>query len=108
MKKEHVEFLYKHKVMYNNFKSSGVIAHLPVEDAKVFLEIAKTFQPEYNASLWCGDCVMDMVSFVYTQASKLPKEEPKPNEEDGYQVISEEEQKQSSEQRNKQREKRRS
>jgi len=77
MKKEHVEFLYKHKVMYNNFKSSGVIAHLPVEDAKVFLEIAKTFQPEYNASLWCGDCVMDMVSFVYTQASKLPKEEPK-------------------------------
>ena len=70
MKKEHVEFLYKHKVMYNNFKSSGVIAHLPVEDAKVFLEIAKTFQPEYNASLWCGDCVMDMVSFVYTQAGK--------------------------------------
>lgn len=75
MTKEQIEFLYNHKVMYNNFKSSGVIAHLPIEDAKVFLEIAKTFQPEYNASLWCGDCVMEMVSFVYTQAGKQPNEE---------------------------------
>lgn len=70
MTKEQIEFLYSHKVMYNNFKSSGVIAHLPRADAEKFLEIAKIFQPEYNTSLWCGDCVMEMVSFVYTQAGK--------------------------------------
>jgi hypothetical protein len=79
MTQEQIEFLYQHKVMYNNFKTSGVIAHLPREDAEKFLEIAKTFQPEYNTSLWCGDCVMDMVSFVYVQAGKEPKQEPVKN-----------------------------
>lgn len=78
MTPEHIAFLYKHKVMYHNFKHSGVIAHLCNADAKTFLEIAKTFDPNYNTSLWCGDCVMNLVDYVYTQADKI-----KPNPEAG-------------------------
>jgi len=75
MTKEQIEFLYSYKVMYHNFTTSGVIPHLPRLDSEKFLEIAKTFQPDYNTSLWCGDCVMEMVDFVYRQAGKI-KEEP--------------------------------
>jgi len=67
---EHINFLYKHKIMHHNFVNSGVIPHLPANDAKVFLEIAKTFEPKYNANLFCGDCVMELVDFVYKQAGK--------------------------------------
>lgn len=73
MTQEHTKFLYKHKVMYSNFTTSGVIPHLSTHDAKTFLEIAKSFNPKYNASLWCGDCVMEMVDFVYKQAAKEPE-----------------------------------
>jgi hypothetical protein len=77
MTQEQIEFLYSHKQMHHNFTTSGVIPHLPREDSEKFLEIAKTFQPEYSTSLWCGDCVMEMIDFVYKQAS-LKKEEVKP------------------------------
>jgi hypothetical protein len=28
------------------------------------------FQAGYNANLWCGDCVADMIKFAYTQYDK--------------------------------------
>ena len=83
MTTEQTEFLDSHKQMHHNFTTSGVIPHLPREDSEKFLGIAKTFQPEYNTSLWCGDCVMEMIDFVYRQALKneevkeLPKNEKK-------------------------------
>ena len=61
--------------MHHNFVNSGVIPHLPANDAKVFLEIAKTFEPKYNANLFCGDCVMELVDFVYKQAGKKQSKE---------------------------------
>ena len=79
MKQEHIDFLYRHKVMYHNFTHSGVIPHLPAEDAKTFLEIAKTFRADYNTILWCGDCVMEMIDFVYKQAANKTNQTTEPD-----------------------------
>ena len=75
MTQEHITFLYKHKVMYDNFVRSQTIPHLSGNDAKTFLEIAKTFQPNYSSNLFCSDCVMELVQFVYTQAGKKQSKE---------------------------------
>jgi len=65
MKKEHIYFLAKHRVMYKNYLAAKVIAHLSNPDSEKFLEIAKHYDPKYNVNLWCGDCVVEMICFVY-------------------------------------------
>jgi len=75
MTQSQIDHLEKFQGMYNNFKQVGVITYLSNNDAAIFLEIAKTFDPQYNESLWCTECVMNLIDYVYTQYSKTKQNE---------------------------------
>lgn len=93
MTQEQINFLYQHKGMYHNFQTGGIIPHLSNVDAEQFLQIAKTFNPDFNTSLWCGDCVMTMIDYVYRQAEgqiaqhatevEMPPIEPQKSKKNG-------------------------
>jgi hypothetical protein len=91
---EHKKFLEGKKVMYSNFQRAGVIPHLCTADAKTFLEIAKLFDRGYIENLWCADCVMNLVDYVFKQVNVLnllvPHFEPvKENTEDKGEIATE-------------------
>lgn len=63
-----VEFLDLHRQQYNDWVAVDVVPHFSDWVKQRFLEIAKTFNPNYTEDLNCETCVMNLVDFVYIQS----------------------------------------
>jgi hypothetical protein len=83
-----MSILDKHRQKYQEYLEVGNAIHLSDPDKDAFLELARTFNPNYTYQKECLTCEMEMVDFCYIQselktqkvAMSFPKAEKDGNE----------------------------
>jgi len=58
-------FLEANRHHYDLLIRAQYVKHLDYATREGLLKAAQEFSPGYNANLWCGDCVADMLRRVY-------------------------------------------
>lgn len=71
MNQESIDFLDKHRFFFDKLEREGTINNIGFAEKEGFLNvIRKEFSPGYMVNLYCGNCIVDMIRFVYTQYDK--------------------------------------
>ena len=71
MTDDSIKFLEENRHHYDLLIRAGYVKHVDNAFKEKLLQVIRTeFQPAYNANLWCGPCVMDMINFAWTQYDK--------------------------------------
>jgi hypothetical protein len=67
--------LEKYRGFYDQFKDLQIVRHFGIDERKDILSIIREeIDPKYNADLFCGSCVCDMLVFAFEQMElKYPK-----------------------------------
>lgn len=76
---EQIQFLEVNRPHYNTLVQAGFLTNIGYDVKEGMLEAARVFNTGYQANLWCGPCVCELVTYVYTQLDKQP-ESPKTDE----------------------------
>lgn len=72
MTQESINFLEANRFHYDILMKAGYVKEVDHNFKETLLAvIRKEFQPGYNAVLWCGPCVADMIKFAWAQYDKL-------------------------------------
>lgn len=72
-------FLNHNRPHYNTLLQAQFMTNLDYGVKNGLMEVARVFSPGYQANLWCGPCVMELVRFVYVQYDKwLIDNQPEP------------------------------
>lgn len=73
-----IAILEKHRHHWERFKLSQAISGMGMDvKGEVLDVIKKEWSPGYSTTLWCGDCVADMLKYAYTQYDKYLKDADK-------------------------------
>jgi hypothetical protein len=63
-----VDFMAANRFHYETLINAGYVKHVDSAFKERLLQIIREeFQPGYNANLWCGACVADMIKFAWEQ-----------------------------------------
>jgi hypothetical protein len=71
------DFLEQNRPHYDTLIKADFLTNLGYQVKEELLNTARVFAPAYQANLWCGPCVCDLVKFVYTQYDKWLLAQPK-------------------------------
>ena len=78
MKPESIQILEKHAEHWRTLSKAGYVKHLDHTTKK---ELEKVYQdeidPTFHGTLWCGECVVEMIRKVYTRYEKWQEEDAK-------------------------------
>ena len=71
MSPESIKFLNDHRFFSDQLKKEGTIYNIGSAEKEGFLNvIRKDIDPGYMANLYCGQCVAEMIKFIYIQYDK--------------------------------------
>jgi hypothetical protein len=93
---EQQQFLNDNRPHYETLVRADFLTNIGYDVKNGLLNIARVFDPGYQANLWCGPCVCDLVKYAYTQYDKWLLEQPhkatfpkhdEPEEDDGSKVF---------------------
>lgn len=71
------QFMADNRPHYNTLVKADFLTNIGQPVKQGLLDIAQIFAPAYQANLWCGPCVCDLVKFAYLQYDKWIAEQPK-------------------------------
>jgi hypothetical protein len=79
VKAENAEFLDRNRFHYDCLVKAQYVKHLDGATIDGLVRIVREeFDSGYLINTWCGDCVMNMLKFVYEQYDKInPKVDTK-------------------------------
>lgn len=63
-------FLNQNRHHYTTLLQAQFLTNIDYNVKNGLVEVARVFQPGYTTNLWCGPCVIELVTFVYTQYDK--------------------------------------
>jgi hypothetical protein len=66
-----MQLLDKHRQKYSEWLEVGNVIHLSDPDKEAFLELARTFNPNYTYQRDCLTCEMEMLDYCYMQSNLL-------------------------------------
>ena len=71
MKPESIAFLNANRRHYEGFIRAGIVNHFDAATRQGMLDVIRAeFDPGYLTSMWCNQCVIDMLKFAYIQYDK--------------------------------------
>lgn len=73
---EQIQFLNENEPHYKTLVQAGFLTNIGYQVKEGLLNIARVFSPGYQANLWCGPCVCEMVTYVYVQYEKWLLDQP--------------------------------
>jgi len=72
MKQENRDFLNANRHHWDTWQRIQMVQHLDGNTRETMLRVIREeFAPGYSGSTWCQQCVIDMLTYVYTQYDKL-------------------------------------
>ncbi len=76
MELEHKQYLEANKVNWEMVQS-GFVRNLDLPLLKMYEHIYRKYlDANFIVTIWCSNCVMEMITRLYTYYEGLPKEEP--------------------------------
>ena len=73
---EQQKFIDHNRPHYDTLVKAGFLTNIDNQTKDGLLEVARLFSPGMVVNMWCGPCVCELITYVYTQVDKLPKELP--------------------------------
>ena len=74
MTAESIKFLEDNRFYYDQIRLTQSVSNLDGAVKAGFVDvIRKEFDHGYQVTLWCGSCIMDMITFAYVQYEKQKK-----------------------------------
>lgn len=71
MAPESITTLDKHRHHYETYMRANFVSNYDIHVREDLLKIIrKEFDPGYQVTMWCGDCVLKMLTFCYIQYDK--------------------------------------
>lgn len=71
MQQSSIDFLNTNRHHYNCLVNAGFVRNYDMSVRQGVLDvIRKEFDPGYQTTLWCGECVMTMLKYAYVQYDK--------------------------------------
>lgn len=71
------QFMEDNRPHYDTLIRADFLTNIGQDVKNGLLEVARVFAPAYQANLWCGPCVCELVKYAYTQYDKWVSEQPK-------------------------------
>ena len=76
MKPENKSFLDEHRGVYEMLIRAGEVKHLDGHTRERMRQVIhEEFAPNYLVNLWCGECIAEMIKYLYVQFDKYLKEQ---------------------------------
>jgi hypothetical protein len=69
------DFMEANRPHYQTLIQAEFLTNIGYDVKEGLLNIARIFAPGYQANLWCGPCVCDLVKYAYTQYDKWVAEQ---------------------------------
>ena len=68
MQQQSIDFLEANKHYYDILISAGYVRHFDIATRQGMLDVIhREFDAGYNVTMWCSECVLNMLKFVYQQ-----------------------------------------
>lgn len=70
------QFMADNRPHYETLVRADFLTNIGQDVKTGLLDVARVFAPAYQANLWCGPCVCDLVKFAFVQYDKWVNEHP--------------------------------
>lgn len=70
------QFMADNRPHYETLVRADFLTNIGQDIKSGLLDVARVFAPAYQANLWCGPCVCELVKYAYTQYDKWVNEQP--------------------------------
>lgn len=71
MQQSSIDTLEKHKHHYDCYISSGYVKNFDMQTRQDILDVIhREFDPGYTTTMWCSECMFNMLKYAYGQYQK--------------------------------------